>query len=145
MLTRRRFLKGLLGVTLAGGVWWGWQGDRNSWLPWAWAPMLAAGWWVCFVLPWWAHALQDPVKALALEARQRGLALVQWSLHRPSAGFYRGAPAPRRAPRPGEAALVRVSALSTLTAETATSPVFEVLRRDRGYALVKVSGVVGPP
>lgn len=101
------------------------------------AAVLAIGWWLAVVVPWWAQVLQAPVKALALQARERGLPLVQWGLHQPSVGFYRGQPAERRMPRIGEAALVRQDRLGRLLAETeADDGRWEVITPDGAYRLV---------
>ena len=59
------------------------------------------------VWPWWAHTLQDPVRALGIQARAWPGAVVQWDGHWPSFAFYRQQSAPRREPQPGELALVR--------------------------------------
>jgi 4-amino-4-deoxy-L-arabinose transferase-like glycosyltransferase len=99
------------------------------------ASALAAGVWVSSsVAPWWGRALQEPVKALAVEARSRGLPVVQWGLHQPSLAYYLDRPAPQRAPREGEAALVRTDRLDALNREAGLSarPVATI----RGYALV---------
>jgi 4-amino-4-deoxy-L-arabinose transferase-like glycosyltransferase len=96
---------------------------------------VAAGVWVTSTVgPWWGRALQEPVKTLAAEARSRGLPLVQWGLHQPSVAYYLDRPVPRRAPREGEAALVRTDRLDALNREAGLNarPVATV----RGYALV---------
>ena len=103
---------------------------------------LAAGsalWWVMVVVPFWGQHLQSPVRELAQEAHVRGLPLVQWQLHQPSAGFYRQQPAPRRAPQVGEAALLRSDRLAAASAEAGRPLV--VLRRAPGFVLVQI----GPP
>lgn len=118
----------LLAAALVGAL-----RSRPSTLP---LLLLGAGasalWWVLQVVPWWAAALQGPVKSLALEARQRDLPLVQWHLHRPSAGFYRGQAVPRRAPLAGEAALV----WATGDAAAAAAAQGQLLRQDGGFALL---------
>ncbi len=98
------------------------------------AGVVAACGWTQFALPWWAQALQGPVRELALVAKRQNLPLVQWRLHQPSAGFYRGLPAPRREPAAGEAALVREDRFDALPAVERQG--FQVLARDRGFALV---------
>jgi hypothetical protein len=60
---------------------------------------------------------------------------VQWKLHQPSFAVYRGEPTPRRAPKPGELALVRVDQLTKLGADPANR--WETLYQQRGYALVR--------
>jgi hypothetical protein len=105
-------------------------------LVWAW-PAFATGLWLLLqVLPWWAGVLQGPVQRLALEARERDLPLVQWQMHRPSAAFYRDQPAPRREPRPGEAALVGPGPWPNALRDDVAGRRFEVLRRDGAFALV---------
>lgn len=68
------------------------------------------------LLPWWGAHLQGPVQRLALKARhlqQAGATgqptptVVQWGLHQPSFALYLQQETPRRAPGPGEWALVR--------------------------------------
>jgi 4-amino-4-deoxy-L-arabinose transferase-like glycosyltransferase len=100
------------------------------------AASAAAGWLLAVVVPFWAQVLQGPVRALALEARERGLPLVQWQVHQPSVGFYRGLPAPRREPRPGEAALLRSDRLDA--AQASSGHRLHVLRQEPGFVLVWV-------
>lgn len=105
---------------------------------------LAVGlWFNTQVIPWWGETLQGPVKRFAAEAALRGLPLVQWRLHQPSAGFYRDAPAPRRDPLPGEAALTRIDRMDAPGQER-TSPV-RVISQERGLALVVVPPSPAPP
>ena len=104
---------------------------------------VASAWWVLAVLPWWAGVLQSPVQALALEARARGLTLVQWQVHQPSAGFYRAAPVPRRAPQAGEAALLRSDRLDT--AATQLGLPLQVLQRAPGFVLVRAGDAPARP
>lgn len=106
------------------------------------APLLAA----CVValvllgfgLPWWGTLLQGPVRDAAIFARGRPEPVVQWQLHQPSFAVYRGQPAPRRKPQPGELALIRVDHLKKLPADEATAwePVFE----EHGIALIRWRG-----
>jgi 4-amino-4-deoxy-L-arabinose transferase-like glycosyltransferase len=115
---------------------WGWRRAALAPSALAAAALVSAAWTTIEVLPWWARALQGPVKTLALEATARGLPLVQWQLHQPSVGFYRRAPTPRRAPRPGEAALTRLDRFErTGRAEV---PAAEIAHQERGFALVVV-------
>jgi hypothetical protein len=79
--------------------------------------------------------MQGPVRSLAEQARLRGLPLVQWQLHQPSAGFYCQQAAPRRAPVAGEAALVRSDVWPSLV-PPATLTV-SVLARAPGFVLVQ--------
>jgi 4-amino-4-deoxy-L-arabinose transferase-like glycosyltransferase len=88
-----------------------------------------------FGLPWWGTLLQGPVRDAALAARLRPEQAVQWKLHQPSFAVYRGEPTPRRAPKPGELALVRVDQLTKLGADPANR--WETLYQQRGYALVR--------
>jgi 4-amino-4-deoxy-L-arabinose transferase-like glycosyltransferase len=99
------------------------------------AAAVAASGWTLAGLPWWANTLQAPVRLLAERARQEGWPMVQWQLHQPSAGFYRGQPAPRRAPAPGEAALMRAERLEALPA--AEREALTVVAREGGFALVR--------
>ena len=87
------------------------------------------------MLPGGGQALQGPTKALALQAAAQGAGLVQWQLHQPSAGFYRGQPVPRRAPQAGELALTRVDRLS---------PGARVLQQQGALALVALPAGVAP-
>lgn len=66
--------------------------------------------------PWWGERLQGPVRDLARQAQaQPGApAAVQWGLHLPSFAFHLDRPVPRRAPQPGELALVRSDQLEAL-------------------------------
>ncbi len=59
------------------------------------------------VLPWWSYTLQAPVQQLALKFKDKPETIVQWGVHMPSFATYRQQEAPRRAPMPGEMALVR--------------------------------------
>ena len=106
------------------------------------AAMLIAGLATTLATPWWGEALQGPVRRLAALAQDPALAapgttLVQWRLHRPSVAVYRGAPAPRRAPAPGELALVPMDRLTADDHRT-----LDLLGTDRDLALVRR---VAPP
>ena len=92
--------------------------------------LLFALWFVHAIVPWWADVLQGPVKAAGLKARQLGKAAVQWKLHRPSLAVYQQAPAPRRAPQPGELALVALGKAPGLAG-------FDILSERGGIALVR--------
>jgi 4-amino-4-deoxy-L-arabinose transferase-like glycosyltransferase len=96
-----------------------------------------------FALPWWGTLLQGPVRDAALFARNRPEPAVQWQLHQPSFALYRAEVTPRRHPRPGELALIRVDQLRKLPPEEASAwePVFE----ERGFALVKWLGNAQSP
>lgn len=115
---------------------WAWRRPAQGPSALAAAALISAAWTTIAVQPWWARALQEPVKTLALESTARGLPLVQWQLHQPSVGFYRRAPAPKRAPRPGEAALTRLDRFER--GGRAEVPAAEILRQERGFALVVV-------
>jgi 4-amino-4-deoxy-L-arabinose transferase-like glycosyltransferase len=91
-----------------------------------------------FGLPWWGTLLQGPVREAALVARLRPEPAVQWKLHQPSFAVYRGQPTPRRAPAPGELALVRVDQLKKLAGDPANR--WETVYEQRGYALIKWLG-----
>ena len=123
-----------LQAALAAWIWWWPRHRRAAVLT---AAALAIGWWLVVVVPWWAQVLQAPVKALALQARDRGLTLVQWGLHHPSAGFYRGQPVEQRAPRPGEVALVRQDRLARLLSEADEPGArWELITPEGAYRLV---------
>jgi len=102
------------------------------------AAAVAGLWMSAQVVPWWAEALHGPVRVLAAEARERGWPLVQWRLHQPSAGFYRGQAAPLRGPQPGEAAIVRVDRLGAPGSDR--PPALTLIRQERAMALV----IAGP-
>lgn len=82
------------------------------------------------VWPWWAHALQDPVKTLGLLSRDWSGVVVQVHGHWPSFAFYRQQIAPRRAPLPGEMALVPQAYVSKY-------PDWQVLAIERDMSLVR--------
>lgn len=95
--------------------------------------LLFALWFVQAVIPWWADTLQGPVREAGLKARQLGEAAVQWKLHRPSVAVYQQAPAPRRAPQPGELALVTLG-------KGLPPGEFEIVSERGGIALVRRRG-----
>jgi len=100
------------------------------------------------LLPWWGERLQAPVKTLAQLARTHhpDRPIVQWGLHQPSFALYLQRPTPRRAPQPGELALVRVDRLASLRHEGDGSPAaaLRVLARARGYLLIERPGHDAP-
>jgi 4-amino-4-deoxy-L-arabinose transferase-like glycosyltransferase len=79
--------------------------------------------------PWIGELVQGPVKRMALLARARPEPAVQWGVHTPSFAVYREQPTPRGEPSPGQLAIVRASKLPADAS-------YEVLSRERGYALV---------
>lgn len=89
---------------------------------------------LCVVMPWWGNVLQGPIKRAALVAKQRQEPAVQWALHQPSFAVYREQETPRRAPRDGELALVRVDELPKLMAKVGGR--FAMLYEERGYGLI---------
>ncbi|MEK8032717.1 glycosyltransferase family 39 protein [Ideonella sp. DXS29W] len=91
-----------------------------------------------FGLPWWGTLLQGPVRDAGVLARDRPELAVQWKLHKPSFALYRGQPAPRRAPRPGELALVQVEHLKKLPPDEANA--YEMVFEERGFALIRWRG-----
>jgi 4-amino-4-deoxy-L-arabinose transferase-like glycosyltransferase len=132
-------------ITLAAGVW---------------RPLLAAALGLLFtvegVLPWWGDRLQGPVRDLAHAARRwqivdalpaasgggtaassRMPTVVQWGLHQPSFSVYLGDVSPRRAPQPGELALVRSDRLADLADPSAG---WTVIDRAPGLALIRRIG-----
>jgi 4-amino-4-deoxy-L-arabinose transferase-like glycosyltransferase len=102
--------------------------------------LVAAGWLVIAVLPWWGEVLQSPVRALArtVPIAQLNLMdrepLVQWHLHQPSIAFYLGQTVRRDTPPPTgrEWAITR---LDRLTDDERAR--YEVVEQRRGYALVR--------
>ena len=110
------------------------------------AALLAAGWMVLAVLPWWAQTLQDPIRTLArtvpiaqmtLLDRQR---VVQWRLHQPSIAFYLNREVPAVDPVNGDWALTRVDRVKP--EELAK---LEVVQQVRGYALVRPAPAASEP
>lgn len=84
--------------------------------------LLTLGQQVLVQLPWWGERLQGHVRHAATAAHAAWRQdpggwlpnAVQWGLHQPSFAVYLGQEAPRRAPRPGELALVRRDRLDRL-------------------------------
>ena len=110
------------------------------------AALLAAGWIVIAVLPWWGQAAQDPIRTLArtvpiaqmtLQDRQR---VVQWRLHQPSVAFYLNQTAERADPVNGDWALTRIDRIKP--DELAK---LEVVQQVRGYALVRPASAASEP
>ena len=110
------------------------------------AALLAAGWIVIAVLPWWGQAAQDPIRTLArtvpiaqmtLQDRQR---VVQWRLHQPSVAFYLNQTAERADPVNGDWALTRMDRIKP--DELAK---LEVVQQVRGYALVRPASAASEP
>lgn len=94
--------------------------------------LLFGGW----LWPWAGEALQGPIRRAALASKDHGGTGVQWGVHWPSVAYYRGEPAPRRSPRPGELAFVRADRLQASGGE-------EVLYRERGVAVVRRTTTTG--
>jgi 4-amino-4-deoxy-L-arabinose transferase-like glycosyltransferase len=110
------------------------------------AGLLAAGWLVLAVLPWWGQAIQDPIRTLArtvpiaqmtLLDRQR---VVQWRLHQPSIAFYLNQTAERADPKGGDWAFTRIDRVKP--DELAK---LEVVQQVRGYALVRPAPAASEP
>ena len=110
------------------------------------AALLAAGWMVLAVLPWWGQTVQDPIRTLArtvpiaqmtLLDRQR---VVQWRLHQPSVAFYLNQTALRADPVNGDWALTRIDRIKP--DELAK---LEVVQQVRGYALVRPAPAASEP
>jgi 4-amino-4-deoxy-L-arabinose transferase-like glycosyltransferase len=141
------------GLLTAGGLATAWAG-LCLWGPWAARSVAARAGAAAFGLallvhaalaPWWGERLQAPVRHAADAARLQPapVAAVQWGLHLPSFAVYLQQEAPRRAPRPGELALVRTDQLATLAAGGRWTPV----HAERGLSLVRWQGPAGelPP
>lgn len=123
----------LLGLgAVAAWLWQGVQAQRSLLVA---AAVTSALWWTLQVLPWWGQVLQGPVRTLAQRAGDQGLTLVQWQLHQPSVAFYRGQPVPRRAPQPGEVALLRSDRLAAAQAQLGQP--LQVLAAEPGFVLVR--------
>jgi 4-amino-4-deoxy-L-arabinose transferase-like glycosyltransferase len=90
-----------------------------------------------FVLPAAGKAQQAPVKEAALLARERGWPVVMWGLNTPSFIVYSGHLVPRRDPRPGEIALVR---MKKLRSQPGGVEGVELLYQRNGIALVRLPG-----
>jgi 4-amino-4-deoxy-L-arabinose transferase-like glycosyltransferase len=104
-----------------------------------------AAWFHAAFTPWLGDRLQGAVKRGAIAARadaaSGALHAVQWGVHRPSLAVYLETPAPRRAPKAGEVALVREDRLPELIArlppdEVATPP-YRVLHDERGLLTIR--------
>ncbi len=86
------------------------------------------------VLPWWAQALQGPVReaALALREHAPGAKVVQWQLNLPSFGVYFQGMVARRMPNSGEWTLTRRDRLTAAQAAVMGPVFFE----ERGLVLL---------
>jgi 4-amino-4-deoxy-L-arabinose transferase-like glycosyltransferase len=113
---------------------WAWRAPARRGPAMVAAAALAGAAWTLAAIPWWGQALQAPVRDLSLLAAERGLPLVQWRLHQPSAAFYRGQVSPRAEPQPGEAALMRHDRWQELPEGERAG--FELLARAPGFVLV---------
>ncbi len=144
----------LIGVVLGACAWLGLRSPDRSLRRVA-VPLLGA----CVLwlgltqvlLPWWAERLQGPVVTLARVARlaraeHPQTEVVQWGLHQPSFALYLGRPTPRRAPLPGELALVRIDRLDTLRLDDADLGARDLPVRARasGYLLIERPASEGP-
>lgn len=98
------------------------------------AAVLAQCVWLTAALPWWSQRLQAPVRSLGQIAANANVPLVQWRVHQPSIGFYRGQPTPRREPLPGEAALAQADHFDALDARVRAT--FTEMGRMGGFVLV---------
>ena len=124
-------------VALAIAVLAGWRFARRDAIGGAVVAAIACGLWLTgAIVPWWGQVLHGPARELSLLAREHGWPLVQWRADQPSAAFYRDAPAPRRAPQPGEVALSREDRLAQPGADV--PPRFDIVARSRGLVLIAV-------
>jgi len=134
---------GLLGAGALASAWAAWclWGTRPA-LTWSESAVSAALGLALLVntalAPWWGERLQAPVRHAAEAARQQAapVTAVQWGLHLPSFAVYLQQPAPRRAPRPGELALVRTDQIPRLAAGGRWTPVYA----ERGLSLIRWQG-----
>jgi 4-amino-4-deoxy-L-arabinose transferase-like glycosyltransferase len=110
------------------------------------AALVAAGWLVLAVLPWWGQAAQEPIRTLARTVPVAQLTeadhqrVVQWRLHQPSFAFYLGQTAERADPVNGDWALTRLDRIKP--DELAK---LNVVREVRGYALVRPTPAASEP
>lgn len=118
-----------------------WPRFTLAWRSGASAVLVAA---VCLgvALPWWGNLLQGPIQRAAEVARQRHEPAVQWGLHQPSFAVYREQETPRRAPRDGELALVRMDQLPAQMAQVGGR--FSLLYVERGYGLILWRAATAP-
>jgi 4-amino-4-deoxy-L-arabinose transferase-like glycosyltransferase len=86
------------------------------------------------VLPWWAQALQGPVREAALSLREHApdAKVVQWQLNLPSFGVYFQGMVARRMPNSGEWTLTRRDRLTDAQAAVMGPVFFE----ERGLVLL---------
>ncbi len=110
------------------------------------AALLATGWMVLAVLPWWGQAVQEPIRTLARTVPIAQMTLldhqrvVQWRLHQPSVAFYLNQTAERADPVNGDWALTRLDRVTP--AELAR---LDVVQQMRGYALVRPMPAASEP
>ena len=110
------------------------------------AALVAAGWLVLAVLPWWGQTAQDPIRTLARTVPIAQLTeadhqrVVQWRLHQPSFAFYLNQTAERTDPVNGDWALTRLDRIKP--DELAK---LNVVKEVRGYALVRPTPAASEP
>lgn len=139
----------LLSTAAPGPAWWMLAAIGALWLlVWCWpkgcladkavlGALLGAFWVVLAVLPWWAEALQGPVRDLALVARKApAQPVMQWQTRQPSFAFYLGAPTPAGGPTADAWALARQDRLPTKGAEAAEATPLRTVAEARGFVLV---------
>ncbi len=139
----------LLSTAAPGPAWWMLATVGALWLlVWCWpkgcladkavvGALLGAFWVVLAVLPWWAEALQGPVRDLALEARKAtGQPVTQWQTRQPSFAFYLGAPTPPGGPSAGALSLARTDRLPAQNTAAAEALPLRTVAESRGFALV---------
>ncbi|MCZ8075515.1 MAG: hypothetical protein O9341_15455, partial [Paucibacter sp.] len=100
--------------------------------------VLAGGFLVVVVVPWWGQVLQGPVRAAALQAAQRDPSLPGqvwlWRSQTPSFGFYRQQPTPGLPePRAGDWVFTRADELKS--APPAAD--YDIIRPGPGYVLLR--------
>lgn len=88
---------------------------------------------VAWVWPWVGEVLQGPIRRAAWASAEHPGPAVQWDVHWPSVGYYRGQPVFRRPPQPGELAFVRRDRLAAHPSRED----FDVLYQERSVALVR--------
>lgn len=88
------------------------------------------------VVPVFAAAQQEPVRAAALRARELNLPVVSYRTYLPSFSVYRGAVTPNRTPAPGELVFVQLDRLADLQQELGSTVLLVPEFQKGGVALL---------